>query len=171
MLNKTFFINIIIIPVLILAQVFIFNNIFFFHKYSPIIYIIWVIFYPYNKSESHWFLIFAFLLGFGEDCLMDTGGVNAFSTILIAYIRNPVIRYISDLQKEMKLFHFSDLNLVQFLTYFIFIILVHHLSLFILESLKISMFIMAVKDALITSLFSFLFILIFYAFIKNRLEK
>lgn len=171
MLNKTFLINIIIIPVLIVAQVFIFNNIFFFHKYNPIVYIIWVIFYPYNKAETYWFLIFAFLLGLGVDFFMDTGGVNAFATTLIAYIRNPLIRYISDLQKEMKLFNFSDLNFIQFLFYFIFIIIIHHLSLFILESFKISMLIMSIKDALITSAFSFLFILIIYAFIKNKIQK
>ncbi len=171
MLNKTFLNNILIIPILILIQIFVFNNIFFFHKYNPIIYIIWIIFYPYDKSDKYWFLIFSFLLGFGIDCFMDTGGVNAFSSVLIAYLRNPVIRYVSDLNKEMKLFHFSDLNIIQLFSYLIVTIVIHHLCLFILESFKLSMFIMVVKDAMITAVFSFLFILIIYTFFKNKIEK
>ncbi|WP_295810306.1 hypothetical protein [uncultured Apibacter sp.] len=103
------------------------------------------------------------------DCFMDTGGVNAFSSVLIAYIRNFIIRYISDMHREMKLLKFSDLNFIQLTSYIIVIILIHHLSLFILESFKISMILDVIKDALITSVFSFLFIIILYAFFKNKI--
>ncbi len=154
-----------------MAQVFVFNNIFFFHKYNPIIYIIWIIFYPYNKSDKYWFLVFSFILGFGVDCFMDTGGINAFACVLIAYIRNPIIRYVSDLHKEMKLFHFSDLNILQLTSYIYLVIILHHLCLFLLEGFKLSIFLIIVKDALITSAFSFLFIIILYAFIKNKVSR
>lgn len=169
MLNRYTLINLILIPILLLLQVFVFNNIYFFHKYNPIIYIIWIIFYPYDKSFNYLFLIFSFLLGFGIDCFMDTGGVNAFSSVLISYIRNTVLRYISDLDREMKILNFSDLNFLQLLSYIIIIILIHHLSLFILESFKISMILDAIEDSLITSVFSFLFIIIIYAFFKNKI--
>ncbi|CVK16131.1 hypothetical protein Ga0061079_10590 [Apibacter mensalis] len=170
MLNRYTLINLILIPILILVQVFVFNNIYFFHKYNPIIYIIWIIFYPYDKSHKYLFFIFSFLLGFGVDCFMDTGGVNAFSSVLISYIRNTVIRYISDLDREMKLLNFSDLNFLQLLLYIVIIILTHHLSLFILESFKITMILDVAEDALITSVFSFLFIMIIYAFFKNKIK-
>ncbi len=169
MLTRYTLINLILIPIIILVQIFVFNNICFFHKYNPIIYIIWIIFYPYDKSSSYLFLIFSFLLGFGMDCFMDTGGINAFSSVLIAYIRNFIIRYISDMHREMKLLKFSDLNFIQLTSYIIVIILIHHLSLFILESFKISMILDVIKDALITSVFSFLFIIILYAFFKNKI--
>lgn len=169
MLNRYTLINLILIPILLLLQVFVFNNIYFFHKYNPIIYIIWIIFYPYDKSFNYLFLIFSFLLGFGIDCFMDTGGVNAFSSVLISYIRNTVLRYILDLDREMKILNFSDLNFLQLLSYIIIIILIHHLSLFILESFKISMILDVIEDALITSVFSFLFIIIIYAFFKNKI--
>lgn len=169
MLNRYTLINLILIPILLLLQVFVFNNIYFFHKYNPIIYIIWIIFYPYDKSFNYLFLIFSFLLGFGIDCFMDTGGVNAFSSVLISYIRNTVLRYISDLDREMKILNFSDLNFLQLLSYIIIIISIHHLSLFILESFKISMILDVIEDALITSVFSFLFIIIIYAFFKNKI--
>lgn len=169
MLNRYTLINLILIPILLLLQVFVFNNIYFFHKYNPIIYIIWIIFYPYDKSFNYLFLIFSLLLGFGIDCFMDTGGVNAFSSVLISFIRNTVLRYISDLDREMKILNFSDLNFLQLLSYIIIIILIHHLSLFILESFKISMILDVVEDALITSVFSFLFIIIIYAFFKNKI--
>lgn len=169
MLNRYTLINLILIPILLLLQVFVFNNIYFLHKYNPIIYIIWIIFYPYDKSFNYLFLIFSFFLGFGIDCFMDTGGVNAFSSVLISYIRNTVLRYISDLDREMKILNFSDLNFLQLLSYIIIIILIHHLSLFILESFKISMILDVIEDALITSVFSFLFIIIIYAFFKNKI--
>lgn len=169
MLNRYTLINLILIPILLLLQVFVFNNIYFFHKYNPIIYIIWIIFYPYDKSFNYLFLIFSFLLGVGIDFFMDTGGVNAFSSVLISYIRNTVLRYISDLDREMKILNFSDLNFLQLLSYIIIIILIHHLSLFILESFKISMILDVIEDALITSVFSFLFIIIIYAFFKNKI--
>ncbi|MDR2121588.1 MAG: hypothetical protein LBP34_00545 [Flavobacteriaceae bacterium] len=103
---------------------------------------------------------------------MDTGGVNAFSSVLVAYLRNFIIRYVSDLRKEMKFFNFSDLNIIQLTSYILLIILIHHLCLFILESMKFSMMFMVIKDALITAVFfSFLFIIIIYAFFKNKVEK
>ncbi|MGM5631352.1 hypothetical protein O2K51_10660 [Apibacter raozihei] len=102
---------------------------------------------------------------------MDTGGINAFACVLIAYIRNPIIRYVSDLHKEMKLFHFSDLNILQLTSYIYLVIILHHLCLFLLEGFKLSIFLIIVKDALITSAFSFLFIIILYAFIKNKVSR
>jgi hypothetical protein len=102
---------------------------------------------------------------------MDTGGVNAFASLLIAYLRNPVIRYVSDLHKDMKLFNFSDINIIQLASYILLIVSIHHLCLFFLESMKLSMLLMVVKDALITTVFSFLFIIVIYAFLKNSIER
>lgn len=174
MLNKSFIYNLFIIPLLILVQVFVFNNMYFTisnHKYIPIIYIIWIIFFPYGKSDKFFFLIFCFLLGFGIDCFLDTGGVNAFASVLIGYLRTPIILYISDLNKELKLLRFSDLNIIQLLLYILILIFIHHFSLFLLEVFKLSQIIYVLKETAITTVYSFIYIIIFYIFFKNNFEK
>jgi hypothetical protein len=101
---------------------------------------------------------------------MDTGGVNAFASVLIAQIRNPLIRSISGLQKGMKLFHFSDLNFMQFVIYVFVMVLVHHLAVSLLEGFKFSVLPASLQEMLITSVFSFLFIVIIYVFLKNKIN-
>ncbi|MDR3273279.1 MAG: rod shape-determining protein MreD [Flavobacteriaceae bacterium] len=170
MLNRILFINIFNLAVLVLVQIFVFNNMYFFHRYAPLIYIVWIIFYPYKESDNLFFLIFSFILGLSVDLFMDTGGVNAFASVLIAQIRNPLIRSISGLQKGMKLFHFSDLNFMQFVIYVFVMVLVHHLAVSLLEGFKFSVLPASLQEMLITSVFSFLFIVIIYVFLKNKIN-
>ena len=170
MLNRVFFLNILNIAILMLAQVFVFNNMHFFHQYIPIIYIFWIIFYPYENSDGLLFLVLSFLLGVSVDLLMDTGGVNAFASVLIAQIKNPLIRYFSGLQREMKIFHFSDFSFIQFVSYVVVMVIIHHSALFLLDGFKISNLLVSLEEVLITAGFSFLFIIIIYVFFKNMIH-
>ncbi|MBS7333060.1 MAG: rod shape-determining protein MreD, partial [Weeksellaceae bacterium] len=75
MYNKDFFINIITILLLALAQVFIFNHINFLGSYQPYIYVVFVLFYPPYQSR-YLLLLLAFILGLSIDILEYTGGIH-----------------------------------------------------------------------------------------------
>ena len=67
-------------------QVFVFNNILFFEYINPFLYIVFVFLFPVRELRFY-FLLMAFLLGLFIDVFSDSGGIHAFSTLTIAYIR------------------------------------------------------------------------------------
>ena len=91
-MNKNIF-YIFLFIILVLLQVFVLNNILLFGYINPYIYIAFVFFYPL-KNERFLFLTLAFLLGLSIDVFSDSGGINAFATLFIAFIRLFFVRLI-----------------------------------------------------------------------------
>lgn len=170
MLNKNLFYNLFIIILLALMQVFVFSNIYFFHRYNPIVYIIWILFVPININR-YLFLILSFILGFIVDLFLNTGGINAFACVFIAQLRIFYIRFISGLSLEIEIFSFKDFNFIQLFLYIFLMVLTHHLFAFTLENFKFSNILLILKDISFTSILSTLFILILFAFTRNKIEE
>lgn len=137
------------ILLLLLLQVVIFNNINFMGYINPYFYVIFIILYPLNKNK-YLFLIYAFILGISIDFFENTGGVNAFVTLLMAYIRPYFITLTtignSIERDEINLGH---LNKFQWFVYLTLTIIIHHFLIDYLEYFKWDMFV----PILIKSLF------------------
>ena len=91
-MNRVFYVAFLFLSLLFL-QVFVCNNILLFDHINPYIYIAFVIFYPLQK-ERFLFLFLSFLLGISIDFFSDSGGINAFSLVFIAYIRLFLVQII-----------------------------------------------------------------------------
>ena len=84
-MNKTIYFGLLFI-FLILIQVFVLNNVLFLGYVNPYLYIIFIFLYPVKKNRFV-FLFLAFILGLSVDFFSDSGGIHAFSTLTIAYLR------------------------------------------------------------------------------------
>lgn len=150
---------------LILAQVLIFNNINLFGHYNPYIYIIFIFLYPLKK-EIGTFLVLSFLLGLSIDFFNDSGGINAAATLLIAYIRIPVLNAI--LRKtdyDYLLFNLRSISFDKSLIFISILTIIHHITLFTLEYFSLkdlgSILSKSIVSSFLTILLSVIVIILF----------
>jgi rod shape-determining protein MreD len=138
-----------------------------FKGITPLFYIIFIIFYS-PKENNSLFLVLSFLLGFGLDILTNTPGVNSFSCVLLAYLRQFVLPIIDrNSYFEINFFSFSNFNLLQNCIYIFLMSFIHHFALFFVEAMKISLFLSVLLNSLLASFLTSLFVFIYSNF-KNH---
>lgn len=167
MISRTVFTDILIIAFLIALQIFVLNRITLFGKFTPILYPVFVMFYPFFRNRYQ-FLALSFLLGLGIDSFLYTWGINAFATTLIAYFRTVIFRTSTDTSTDF--FSFQSLQWTQFLFFIASSIFLHQLVVQYLEFFKFSRFFEIFVNVLATSGISFIFILL-YALIFRIKQK
>ena len=93
MINSTFFFNVLRFILLVLVQVLVFNNLNFFGYINPLVYILFLYWYPIKQNRTT-FIILCFLLGLFVDIFSDTLAINAAATATIAYLRPTIMRFV-----------------------------------------------------------------------------
>lgn len=169
-MNKDLFINIIRFVFLVLLQVFVLNNIHFGGFLNPYLYVLFILLLPLDTPK--WLLLLlAFLLGFFVDIFMHTIGLNIAATLFMAWLRPGVIQLLSsgkDIESGMKP-GIRDFGFNWFFMYSMILILMHHMVLFFLETLKFDQLLNTIYNALLSSLFTLILVIISqYLFYKPK---
>ena len=129
--------NILRFIVLILTQVFVLNNIRFIGFINPYIYILFILLLPVRFPR--WLsLILGFITGLIIDSFTNTPGVHAAATVLIAYLRNPVINVFINLEEGANpVPGFDTFGISSFVKYLISMVVIHHTAFFFLEAFNV----------------------------------
>ncbi len=154
---------------LVLLQIVILNNINFLGYINPLFYIVFIFYYPVKKLDGA-FLLLSFLLGLTIDFFSNSGGVNAAATLLIAYIRIPIIKIVlGKTELEFNNFSFRKLKFNKTLSIITILTFIHHFVVFGLEYFKIDNFQLILTKTFLTSIFTIILILIsFILFTKKN---
>ncbi|CAL2102675.1 Rod shape-determining protein MreD [Tenacibaculum sp. 190130A14a] len=156
-MNKPLQIAILFVSLLLL-QVLILNNIELMGYINPYLYIAFVFAYPIRINRFP-FLIFAFLLGLLVDTFTNSGGIHAFATLFIAYIRLFFIKSIfKKSESDYQTFTLSLESFDKVFNYVAILTVIHHFILFVLINFGFSNFI----NVLLNTFFSSIFTLILY---------
>lgn len=158
MISRTLLTDILIIVMLIALQIFVLNRITLFGKFTPVIYPVFVMFYPFFRNRYQ-FLALSFLLGLGIDAFLYTWGINAFATTIIAYFRTLIFRTSTDTSTDF--FSFQSLQWSQYLFFIFSSIFLHQFLVQNIEFFKPSRFFEILLNIVITSGISFIFILLY----------
>jgi rod shape-determining protein MreD len=153
---------------LVLLQIVVLNNINFLGYINPLLYILFIFLYPIKKNDG--LLIFlSFLLGLCIDIFSNSGGINAAATLLIAFIRIPVLKSVIG-KREIDYSATSLFKLPYFKTFFFISILtfIHHFVVFGLEYFKWSNFGIIIIKTILTSIFTLILIMISFTFISRK---
>ncbi len=118
---------------LILTQVLLLNRISLFGIATPVLYIYFLLKLPMGRSP-YYVIISGFLLGLIIDIFLNTPGMNATATTIIATFRKPILLlfYGRDIHDEYVPSIHADAS--PFIRYTIFIVLIHISLLFFIES-------------------------------------
>ena len=153
MASKYYFINILRFVLLALVQVLLCNKIGFLGFINPMIYILFLYWYPIKQNRAA-FIIVSFLLGFIIDIFSDTLGIHAGSTVTIAYLRPAIMRFCFGVNYEFQSFKLASVPRIQQITYIALLIIIHHTVFFILEVFSFENFLLILKKILSVSLAS-----------------
>lgn len=128
--------NIIRFILLVLAQVLVMNNIQFLGYINPYIYILFILSLPYLTPR--WFVLFlAFGIGIIIDIFSDTLGIHAFAAVFIAFFRTGMIKLFTSIEEgNNPTPSFHTFGVGAYIKYIILAVLIHHSTLFFLESLS-----------------------------------
>ena len=144
---------------LVLFQVLILNHIQFSGFINPLFYIYFILLLPYNTPR--WAMLSsAFLLGLSIDLFVNTPGLNAAASVLIAFARPFVIRSIST-GTEYEVGDAPSLKnqgIKWFGYYSLILVLVHHTALFYLEIFRFTGFFYTLFRVLVSSAFTLLLV-------------
>lgn len=137
MINSTFFLNVLRFGLLVLVQVLVFNRLNFFGYINPLIYILFLYWYPIKQNRTT-FIVVCFLLGLCVDVFSDTLAINAASTVTIAYLRPTIMRFVFGVNYEFQSFKLNNSTKAQQFTFLALLIIIHHLVYFTLEIFSFS---------------------------------
>ncbi len=159
-MNSGYFINIIRFILLVLVQVLVFNRLNFFGFINPMVYILFLYWYPIKENRAA-FIGLSFLLGLSIDFFSDTMALHSAATITIAYLRPAIMRFVFGINYEFQSFKLSNTTRAQQFTFLALLILVHHLVYFSLEIFSIANLLLIAKKVLSIGLASLILCLLF----------
>ena len=139
-MNRCFIKYLGLLPLYVLIQVLVLNEILFSAYINPFLYLILIISLPL-KTPKWFILIYAFLLGFSIDIFVGSLGFHSTATILVASIK-PFISKITipyNILAETDEITLKKIGNKAFITFSLFLILIHNSCLFITEHLNINL--------------------------------
>jgi rod shape-determining protein MreD len=135
--------------------------------FNPFIYPLFILLLPFETPV--WVLLMlGFTLGLSVDTFMTTGGMHACAMVLVAYLRTNVLnalmpRNLSEYINQQP--SVKNMGWTPFLVYSSFLILLHHVLFFSLESWSVSGFgplLLKIVASFVTSmLFIIVYVLLF----------
>ncbi len=154
---------------LIFVQVLFLNNILLFGYINPYVYIAFVFFFPIRTNRLL-FLLLSFFLGLFLDFFSDSGGIHAFSTLFIAFIRLFFIKTIFKKSEiDFPFFNLKEEPFGKFFNYVVILTIIHHFLLFLLESFSFQNIFDILLNTLYSSIFTlFLFFVGSFIFSKKK---
>lgn len=167
MISRNILTDFLFIGIFVVLQVFLLNRLVIFDKYAPVLFPVYVMFYPFNRDEYH-FLGTSFLLGLGVDVFLGTWGINACATTFIAFIRTMLFRTSTDSNSDF--FSFEMMSWTQFLGFIFLNVLVHQFLVQSIEYFKLSRILEVFLDIIATTIYSYIFVL-FYVLIFKIKQK
>ena len=154
---------------LLFLQVLVLNNINFLGYINPYLYIAFVFLYPLKENRFS-FLFFSFMLGLLVDFFSDSGGIHAFSTLFIAYVRLFFIKvYFRKLPVDYPFFNLKSESFGKVFNYIVTLTIIHHLIYFSFANFSFQNLSMVFLNTLYASIFTLiLFFTGNYIFTKSE---
>jgi rod shape-determining protein MreD len=159
--------NIIRFILLVLFQVLVLNNIQFLGYINPYLYILFILALPVQMPR--WAtLLLAFGLGLTIDTFSNTIGMHAFATVLVAFLRNGIIKLFTSIEEgNNPTPSFHTFGVSAYIKYTVILVFIHHATLFTLEAFSFSNFWITLSKILLSSLVTLLMILGIQSLIKK----
>jgi hypothetical protein len=133
-MNKKIIKYIFMLPIYLIIQIYILNEILFASYINPYIYLIILIIMPYKIPK--WFLLFyAFIIGFLIDLFSGTLGIHSSACLILVLLKSPIskITIPHNIIEETDELVMQKIGTKSFILFSFILVLIHHTILFILE--------------------------------------
>lgn len=144
---------------LLAAQIVIFDAFNFSGYLNPFPYILFIVLYPVNGNR-YGLLLSAFLLGIIVDHFLNSGGVHATASIVLAYLRPSFFRFSFGVSYEYQTIKINERLTPERFSFILICVATHHFILFLLEAFRVSLFFKVLAQTLTSTLFTLLICLL-----------
>jgi len=151
----------------IFFQIFILNNIQFSGYINPYYYIIFILTIS-NKTSKSTTLLLAFLIGFIIDIFSNSYGIHSFASVLIAYLTPRWIKAVNRIKDSDEIIEINDLSMRKFLILSASLVLIHHFTLFLLESFSFKNMFSIIQSTFISAFFTLILLIIHKIFSTKK---
>jgi len=153
---------------LVFFQVLILNNIQLSGYLNPFLYVLFILMLPF-ETPNWLVLILAFLLGISIDMFSNTGGLHAASSVLMAFLRQPILKLIAprDGYDVVQRPTIQQFGFGWFFSYTGILVLLHHCFLFYMEAFHFTEFFSTFFRVILSSLFTLSLVFISQFFFSN----
>ncbi len=169
MSNRTYISVIISFFLYVLFQVLLFKNFILFNTAFCFLYVAFILLLPLEIGPLV-LMIIAFVTGFVVDIFYDSIGINAASSVFIAFLRPYWLRTITPRggYEEIEIPNLKTMDFGWFLTYSMPLLFIHHFVLFFLESGGFDLFWFTLSKVFFSTILSFFVIVLTqYLFYKK----
>ncbi len=129
----TIFREILLFVMLVLMQVLLLNRIAVFGLAVPILYIYFLIKLPYGRNRFY-VIVSGFLLGIVIDIFLNTPGMNAAATTIVAALRNMMLSLFYPKNEYEDLVPGIHTSTAAFVKFTVMMVLLHQTLLFFIEA-------------------------------------
>lgn len=168
-MNNSYFVNTVRFILLVLVQVLVFNQLNFFGFINPMVYILFLYWYPIKENRAA-FIGLSFVLGLSIDLFSDTMALHAASTVTIAYIRPAIMRFVFGVNIEFQSFRLGSSTKAQQITFLTLLIVVHHLVFFTLEIFSLANTLLILKKTMAIGTATLILCLLFTSLFSVKRE-
>lgn len=156
-MNRTLYL-IFLFVFFVLLQVLVLNKVLLFGHINPYLYIAFIFVFPLNQKRVP-ILTVSFFLGLCIDFFSNSGGIHAFATLFIAYMRLFLVKTIfKKIESEYLLFNLRLETFDKVFNYVAILTVVHHFILYSFINFSLYNF----SNVIINTLLSSIFTLILY---------
>jgi rod shape-determining protein MreD len=150
-------------------QILLFSNIQFSGFINPYCYVLFIMLLPFQFSRTL-SLFLGLAMGILIDLFSGTPGVHSTATLFLAFVRPYVLDLIAqhDRYEGIPSPRISYLGLEWFVIYTLIMVLLHHLVLFYIEVFSFAHFFHTLLKVLLSSVFTFIFIILSQYFIFRK---
>ncbi len=164
-MNSAILVNSVRFILLLSAQILIFNNMNFLGYINPYPYMLFIILYPVNSNKTG-LLVSSFFLGIIMDMFCNSGGVHAAACLLLAYYRPYIFKFSFGMSYEYQTVKLNDVLTPERFSFIMIAVVIHHLTLFLLEVFQLSFLLEIFLKTIFSTLFTILFCIIIIYIIK-----
>jgi len=172
-MNRLVITNIFRFVALLLIQVLIMNKVDFYGFLNPYVYLLFILLLPF-ETPGWLLLLLAFGTGLTVDIFSGTLGLHAASSVFAAFMRPLIIKLVGekpeyDVTTQPKL---QQMGLKWFMTYAMLVTFSHQLFINLLDVMSLDEFWQTMLRVIVTTLFTFLFIMLFeYIFAPSKAKS
>lgn len=171
-MNRLVFVNISRFIALVLIQVLVMNKINFYGFLNPYVYILFILLLPF-ETPGWLLLLLSLATGLTVDLFSGTMGLHAASTVFAGFMRPYIIKIVGekpdyDITTQPKL---QQMGLKWFMTYALLMIFAHQMFLNMLDVFSFDEFWQTLLRIIVSSLFTFLFIMLIEYIFAPRKDK
>lgn len=168
-MNNSILVGILRFAGLVLLQVLIFSRMNFLGQINPMVYILFLYWYPVRENRTA-LLGIAFLLGFAVDLFTDSLAMHTVACLTAAYFRPAIMRFVFGVNLEFQNFRLSASTRVQKVTFLALLIGIHHLVFYTLEIFSLTNLLLILKRVVLNGLGTFVFALLLSSLFARQRE-